>query len=232
MNRALVRPRAREDERLSKLMALVLRHRARALGLRVTREGFVLLDQVVPHLTTMSEGIVTSEAVEKVVGCSFHKNGQPRFEITSGRGGDRAWIRATRRHSIPGVVVRTGDKPSEFNGQDPEAGPTWGQLAEEQRRGLQADLRALAAERRMEDMMQAAAAGAGPTWAMLEEEQRKVSQAEARVVAAEQRVEDMMRVEAELQGQVEGLKQELEKGKRHVEVLEAWLRTAPRLPES
>ena len=206
MDGAVVRAHARGDEGLSKLMVTLLRHRAPEVRLGVTPEGFALLDGVAHHLSNWTRTNVTCEDVQNVVGSSFHKNGQPRFEIAYGRGDASAWIRAMRRHSIP-TVIRPGDRPPEFSGQDPRA---MRQEAAQPRPTL-AEARAIAEAR------------TGAT----AEADRKALEAETRAIAAERRMQDMLEVDAERRRQVEELTRELQRVTGKLEAIEAWLGRAP-----
>ncbi|MHC4780459.1 MAG: RNA 2'-phosphotransferase [Planctomycetota bacterium] len=80
----------RRSSRLSKFLALVLRHRASQFGLRIDEEGFVGVDDLLAVVVEQGMDWVDREGLEAVCGTHIRK----RFEIKGER------IRATYGHSF------------------------------------------------------------------------------------------------------------------------------------
>jgi len=86
------------DEKISKFLASVLRHKAIEFGQVIRDDGYVELDEImkIPNLTNMG---VTLEDIERVV---LNSNKQ-RFSIATLKGDGRRFIRANQGHSIATV---------------------------------------------------------------------------------------------------------------------------------
>jgi len=97
------------SSRLSRALCAVLRHRAPEAGIQLTPEGFAPLRQVLRALRRCRS---SPAEVRELVGASRRDDGTPRFELReSVAGTEGPLIRATRRHTIPGVYANGAQVP-------------------------------------------------------------------------------------------------------------------------
>lgn len=81
------------DVRLSKSMSYALRHGASKMGLNMSQDGFVFVDELLSHPQFRSS---TLEDVERVVA----NNDKQRFKLRSNPDNGRLQIRANQGHSV------------------------------------------------------------------------------------------------------------------------------------
>ena len=80
-----------ELEKISRVLAAILRHKAPERGIHVRPDGFMSVSEVLRHVRCAD-----LQSLKAVVRSSLHHDGTPRFEL---QGAD-SLIRATRGHSF------------------------------------------------------------------------------------------------------------------------------------
>ena len=91
------------EERVSRTMISLLRHRAYLSGLRTDGNGWARIDQLL-DLEWVKEARIQANTLDRLTCTKI--NGKPLFQLTRGHGGV-GWIRATEGHTMP--HIRTTD---------------------------------------------------------------------------------------------------------------------------
>mmetsp|Transcript_31844 Transcript_31844/g.87995 ORF Transcript_31844/g.87995 Transcript_31844/m.87995 type:complete len:429 (+) Transcript_31844:81-1367(+) len=90
---------------ISKALSAILRHGNSTCDVRMTKDGFAPVHRV---LRAIRQRDCTAEELRHVVSWSQDIHGTARFVLFDGFPGDEGpWIRAVRKHTIPGVEVDT-----------------------------------------------------------------------------------------------------------------------------
>lgn len=105
--------------KISRVLALILRHKAEDKGIEVRSDGFVELSKVLTLLRPLRASV---QDVREVVKDSRHRDGSSRFELCD----LGLLIRATDMHTIPGVSVDTSNTNADGPAQQTTANPQTG----------------------------------------------------------------------------------------------------------
>ena len=87
-------------ESLSKYLSYLLRHHPEALKLKMDKQGWVSVDELLSKVNAMSPHSITLEELKEVV----EKNDKKRFALRNNNWG--LFIRATQGHSLPSVDMK------------------------------------------------------------------------------------------------------------------------------